>query len=102
MIGVFGLALICASFLLLFYVARRRNGPNPPNWSRWSATAHSTLTVFLVGSLFGSSLILLPVFQKDGAGPGVLELGLALVVLAGTVVLWRLVARMPTDAATGA
>ena len=33
MIGVLGLALLCASVLLLFYVARRRNGPNPPPWS---------------------------------------------------------------------
>jgi len=38
MVGVLGLALMCASVLLLFYVARRRNSPNAPYWSRLGVT----------------------------------------------------------------
>ena len=102
MIGVLGLALLCASVLLLFYVARRRNGPNPPPWSHWWVTAHATLTVFLVGSLVGSALMLLPIFQKDSANPGFMELISALVVAAATVTLWRMVKRLPMAAPSDA
>jgi len=98
MTGVFGLALLCASVLLLFYVARRRNSPNPPRWLEWKITAHMTLTLFLVGSLVGGSLMMLPFFQKAAARPGALEFGLALGVIAVTVVLWRLVGRIPKQA----
>ena len=102
MIGVLGLALTCASGLLLFYIARRRNGLNPPRWMGWAVTAHSTLTVFLVGILFGCALILLPFFHKDIAIPGLPELVMALGVMVATVVLWRLVDRIPRGAAPGA
>ena len=102
MIGVLGLALTCASGLLLFYIARRRNGLNPPRWMGWGVTAHSTLTVFLLGILFGGSLMLLPFFHKDFAAPGFTELLMALGVIAGAVVLWKLVNRIPRGAAPGA
>jgi len=95
MIAVLGLALTGASILLLFYVARRRNGPNPPRWSRWGVTVHTTLITFLCGTLFGFSLILLPFFRKGGSEIGVTETGLSVVVVAVTVVLWKLIGRLP-------
>jgi len=95
MIAVLGLALTGASILLLFYVAKRRNGPNPPRWSRWGVTVHTTLITFLCGSLFGVSLVLLPFFQKGGSGLGFPEFGSAAIVLAAMVVLWKLIDRLP-------
>lgn len=94
MIGVLGFALLCASVLLLFYVARRRNSLNPPRWSRWSITEHTTLIAFLVGSIFGGALILLAFIQK-GVGFGFLELGVTLGVAAATVMLWRMIDQIP-------
>ena len=95
MIAVLGLALMGASVMLLFYVARRRNGPNPPRWSRWGVTVHTTLITFLCGTLFGSSLVLLPFFQKTGPGFGMPEFGLSAIVAAVTVVLWKAINRLP-------
>jgi hypothetical protein len=95
MVGVLGLALISASVLLLFYVARQRNSLTPPRWSRWSVTEHTTLLLFLVGSVFGGSLILLAFIQKDGPGLGLTELALTLGVAGVTVLCWRLISQIP-------
>lgn len=95
MIGVLGLALMSASVLLLFYVARRRNSPNAPSWSRWGVTEHTTLVLFLVGMVFGGSLILLLFIRKEGPGFGLSELAVTLGLAAITVVLWRLIDRIP-------
>jgi cytochrome b561 len=95
MVGVLGLALICAAVLLLFYVARRRNSPNPPRWSRLGVTEHTTLILFLVGAVFGGSLILLLFIRKSGPQFGLTELVLSLGVSVVAVVLWRLIDRIP-------
>jgi len=95
MIGVLGLALMCASVLLLFYVARRRNSPNAPYWSRLGVTEHTTLILFLVGIVFGGSMILLAFIQKGGPQFGLVELVISLGIVAVTVGLWRLIDRIP-------
>ena len=100
MIGVLGLALISASVLLLLSVARLRNSPNPPRWTRWGVTLHSTLVAYLVGSLAGGSLIFMVAVRKSRPDVGILELVSALGVLAVTVVLWRLIDRIPRDQAS--
>lgn len=98
MIGVLGLALLCASILLLFFVARLRNSPNAPRWSRLGVTEHMTLILFLVGVIFGGALILLLFIQKGGQQSalfGLFELAVSAGIVAVTVVLWRLVDRIP-------
>lgn len=98
MIGVLGLALLCASVLLLFFVARLRNSPNAPRWSRLGVTEHTTLILFLVGVVFGGALILLLFIQKGGQQFGLFglfELVVSVGIVAVTVILWRLIDRIP-------
>lgn len=98
MIGVLGLALLCASVLLLFFVARLRNSQNPPHWSRWGVTVHSTLVVFLCGSLAGGALVFALFVREGELALGMAELVSALGAAAVTVVLWRLIDRIPKGA----
>lgn len=97
---IYGLALMSASVLLLFYAARFRNAPNAPGWSQSNVFVQTILFTTVVGLIFGFSMLIMFGTHFSAAGFGALEIGLLIVIAAVTWAGWAGIQRMPAPRST--
>lgn len=93
--GIYGVALLSASVLLLAFAARLRNGPNAPAWTQPAYFVHTVLFTMLSGIVFGISMLFDFVMKVQKTGFGLVETGLLLAVVVATWICWRAVRAMP-------
>lgn len=93
---IYGLALMSASVLLIFYCARLRNGPGAPRWTQSNLFVQTVLFSTIVGVIFGFSLLIQFGTHLADASFGILETGLLIVIAVATWAGWVAVKKMPT------
>jgi len=93
--AIYGLALLCASILLLAFAARFRNAPNASNWAKSGVLLQAVLFTTIAGIVFGLSILIQFAFFIKTATFGMNEAGLLVAVAAVTWVCWRAIKRMP-------
>lgn len=97
---IYGLALMSASVLLLFYCARLRNGPNAPVWTQSNVFVQTVLFSTVVGVIFGFSMFIDFGTHFADASFGGLETGLVVAIAAATWAGWYGIQKMPAPQAT--
>lgn len=98
--AIYGLALMSASVLLLFFAARFRNAPDAPRWSQSNVFVQTVLFTTVVGVIFGFSLLIMFGTHIADRGFGVMELGLLVAIAAATWVGWYGIQKMPAPRST--
>jgi len=97
---IYGLALMSASVLLLFFAARFRNAPDAPSWSQSNVFVQTVLFTTVVGVIFGFSLLIMFGTHIANSSFGALELGLLVAIAAVTWAGWAGIQRMPAPRST--
>lgn len=97
---IYGLALMSASVLLLFYCARLRNGPNAPVWTQSNVFVQTVLFSTVVGIVFGFSMLIDFGTHFADSSFGTLEIGSLIVVAAAAWAGWYGIRKMPAPLAT--
>ena len=85
----FGAILVCGALLAFAALTLVFRRPDPPRWTARSGVGE-TVTILLTASLtFGAAYLLAGALSAHQQGIDAIDLGLAAVVLAATVVTWR-------------
>lgn len=98
--AIYGLALMSASILLLFYCAGLRNGPTRPGWTQSNVFVHTVLFTTVVGIIFGFSLLIRFGTHFSDVGFGPLEIGLLIAIAIATWAGWYGIRKMRAPLST--
>jgi hypothetical protein len=93
--AIYGLALMSASVLALFFAARLRNAPNASTWIKSGVVLQTVLFSTVVGFIFGVSLIIGFSTHMSDSGFGFVEIGLVAVIAAASWIGWLAIQKMP-------
>ena len=93
--GIFGLALMSASVLLLAFAAKYRNGPNAAEWFKSGAVLQIVLFTTVTGFVFAISMLIQFAVNIGTESFGLVEGGLLVAIAAATWVCWAALKRMP-------
>lgn len=97
---IYGLALMSASILLLFYCARLRNGPSAPAWTQSNVFVQTVLFSTVVGVVFGFSMLIAFGAHMSDSRFGMMEVGLLVATAAATWACWYAIQKMPVPHTT--
>lgn len=89
MIAIYGLALICASVLLLVFVAKIRNAAKAPRWAASKILLQAVLFCTMTGFIFGVSLLFDAIATFRTTGLTATEWAIAAAIIVATAVIWR-------------
>ena len=94
--AIYGLALMSASVLALFFAAKLRNAPNASEWVKSGVFLQTVLFSTVVGFIFGVSLIISIATHFSDASFGIVEATLVGAIAVTSWVCWRAIQKMPT------
>jgi hypothetical protein len=97
--GIYGLALLSASVLLLAFAARYRNGPHAAAWVKSGAVLQTVLFTVVSGLAFAISMLIQFAANLKTEPFGVTETGLLLAVAAVSWLCWYAIGKMPAAVA---
>jgi hypothetical protein len=89
MVAIYGLALICASVVLLFFVAKIRNAPGAAAWASSKVLLQGVLFSTMTAFIFGTSIVFGAVSDYPDIQFGASEGGSAVAIVAATILAWR-------------
>lgn len=100
---VYGVALVCASVLLIIFVGKARNAPSAPRWATAKALIHLVLFCSMTAFIFGVALLFSAAADLAHAQFGAIEAVLVAVIFVASYFGWRKVrafGRAPAAKAT--
>jgi hypothetical protein len=93
--GIYGLALLSASVLLLAFAAKYRNGPNAATWVKSSAIVQIVLFTTVTGFVFAISMLIQFAVNVETESLGVTEAGFLAAIAVVTWLCWYRIRKMP-------
>jgi len=93
--GIYGLALMSASILLLVFAARFRNGPSAPEWFKSGVVLQTVLFTTVAGFVFAISMLIQFLFNIGDESLGVTEAALLGLIVVITWICWKAIKKMP-------
>lgn len=97
--GIYGLALMSASILLLAFAARYRNGPIAPEWFKSGVVLQTILFTTVAGVVFAISMLIQVLFDIKNETFGTTEAALVGLIVVVTWVCWKAIRKMPAPIA---
>lgn len=93
--GIYGLALLSASILLLAFMAKFRNGPGAAAWVKSGAVLQSVLFTTVAGVAFAVSMLIQFAVNLKTEAFGATEIGLLAAVAVVSWACWMMIRKMP-------
>jgi hypothetical protein len=93
--GIYGLALLSASILLLGFAAKYRNGPHAAAWVKSGAVLQVVLFTTVAGVIFAVSMLIQFAVNIGAETFGAAEAGLLAAVVVVSWLCWYGIKKMP-------
>jgi hypothetical protein len=93
--GIYGLALLSASVLLLAFAAKYRNGPNVGAWVKSGVVLQIVLFTTVAGVIFAISMLIQFAVNIGAETFGTMEAGLLAAVVVVSWLCWHGIKKMP-------
>jgi hypothetical protein len=99
MVAIYGLALICASVVILLFVAKIRNAPGAAAWASSKVLLQAVLFSTMTAFIFGISMVFGAIADYPDIQFGGTESGIAAAIIAATILAWRKIRRLGSSSA---